>query len=152
LPPPSALGAVTPLPPSPTLQPSTPLTPHILKLLPPPSNLPRPACNPAIQLQARDRLAQEAEQEFIDVGKRGHEGRQFLDVVTIRQLLMLRDEKGLERTEIERRLGLRRGRWGGWGGRGLWATRVCDAGLMERGVYKMRGMGLYDFIACNAGL
>jgi len=40
-------------------------------------------------------------------------------VVTIRQLLMLRDEKGLERTEIERRLGLRRGAVGRLGRKGI---------------------------------
>ncbi len=32
-----------------------------------------------------------------------------MDVVSIMQLLMLRDEKGLDPVDIERRLGLRRG-------------------------------------------
>ena len=32
-----------------------------------------------------------------------------MDVVTIRQILVLRDEKGLEDGEIERTLGLKRG-------------------------------------------
>lgn len=36
-------------------------------------------------------------------------GRQFLDVVTLRQVLVLRDEGGVDAAEIERRLGLRRG-------------------------------------------
>ena len=66
--------------------------------------------NPAIAfLQARERLAQEAEEEFENLGRRGAAGRRFLDVVTIRQVLMMRDElrKGAE--EIETQLGLQKG-------------------------------------------
>ncbi|KAI9879491.1 MAG: hypothetical protein M1830_008367 [Pleopsidium flavum] len=121
-----SLGAVTPSPtfsnsstfnPSPTSsqQSSIPNFPSSHQQI-----FPDPTRNPAIQiLQARDRLAQEAEQEFIHAGKRGHEGRQFLDVVSLRQVLMLRDEKGLEAGEIERRLGLRGGVVGRLGRRGI---------------------------------
>ncbi|KAK5011533.1 hypothetical protein LTR28_000373 [Elasticomyces elasticus] len=71
---------------------------------------PDPRMNPALKaLEARARLQDEAEREFVEAGRRGHEGRQFLDVVTIRQVLMLRDEKRLAAEEIERRLGLRKG-------------------------------------------
>lgn len=59
-------------------------------------------------LTARYRLAAEAEQEFEDTGRRGAEGRQFLDVGTLRQVLVMRGE-GREDGEIERGLGLRRG-------------------------------------------
>jgi len=76
--------------------------------------------NPAVSLlTARYRLAEEAEREFSNMGRKGGEGRQFLDVVTLRQVLILRDEKGLEGEEIERRLGLRRGVVGQLGGRGV---------------------------------
>ncbi len=82
--------------------------------------------NPAIQiLEARSALSSAADKEFIEAGKRGHEGRQFLDVVTIRQVLMLRDEKGLEEAEIERRLGLKKGVVERLGPRGV----VGDASL-----------------------
>ena len=43
------------------------------------------------------------------MGRTGHTERRFLDVVTIRQVLMLRDEKGLAGGEIEKRLGLKGG-------------------------------------------
>ena len=75
-----------------------------------PQMFPSPATNPAIQVvDARNRLTDEAEAEFADMGRRGFEGRRFLDVVLIRQMLSLRDEKGMEAGEIERRLGLRKG-------------------------------------------
>jgi hypothetical protein len=60
-------------------------------------------------LTARYRLAEEAEREFTSIGKMGGEGRQFLDVVTLRKVLELRDEKGVDGGEIERRLELRKG-------------------------------------------
>ena len=78
---------------------------------PPHSSTPsNPAQNPAITLlHARDSLAQKAEREFLEAGKRGHSGREFLDVVQIRQLLMLRDDKKLNSADIEQRMGLKRG-------------------------------------------
>ena len=45
----------------------------------------------------------------MEAGRRGHEGRQFLDVFTIRQILTLRDERGRSAAEIEKALGLKRG-------------------------------------------
>lgn len=59
------------------------------------------------------------------MGRRGRQGRRFLDVVTIRQVLMLRDEKGVEGREIERRLGLGEGVVGRLGPRGV----VGDTGM-----------------------
>ncbi|KAH7412459.1 hypothetical protein BKA64DRAFT_329252 [Cadophora sp. MPI-SDFR-AT-0126] len=77
--------------------------------------------NPAVSLlTARYRLAGEAENEFARTGKStAAEGRQFLDVLTLRQILVLRDEKGVEAGEIERRLGLKRGVVGRLGRRGV---------------------------------
>lgn len=70
---------------------------------------PDPRKNPAIMvLDARSRLQDEAEREFLDAGKRGHAGRKFLDVGVVRQVLMMR-ERGLAEQEIERTLGLRGG-------------------------------------------
>ncbi|KAE9367185.1 hypothetical protein N431DRAFT_487576 [Stipitochalara longipes BDJ] len=75
--------------------------------------------NPAVSLlTARYRLAEEAEREFANIGKAGGEGRQFLDVVTIRKLLEMR-EAGVEGGEIERRLELRKGVVGRLGMRGV---------------------------------
>ncbi|KAK5109689.1 hypothetical protein LTR62_006811 [Meristemomyces frigidus] len=71
---------------------------------------PDPSKNPAIAvLEARSRLADQAELEFQQAGRRGHEGRQFLDVYMIRQILVQRDEKGKSAAEIEKSMGLKRG-------------------------------------------
>lgn len=59
-------------------------------------------------LEARERLAAEAEEEFVNVGRKGATGRQFLDVYTIRQVLQIRD-KGVSNKEIEGKLGLKAG-------------------------------------------
>jgi hypothetical protein len=76
--------------------------------------------NPALSLlTARYRLAEEADQEFAGLGRKGALGRQFLDVFTIREMLVLRDEKGVEPAEIEKKLGLRNGVVGKLGRKGL---------------------------------
>jgi hypothetical protein len=76
--------------------------------------------NPAIALlQARERLAQEAEEEFENLGRRGAAGRRFLDVVTIRQVLMMRDDLRKGEEEIEQQLGLEKGVVGKLGSRGV---------------------------------
>ena len=53
------------------------------------------------------------------MGKKGFEGRRFLDVMVVRQMLMLRDEKGMGEDEIERTLGLKKGLVGRLGRRGV---------------------------------
>ena len=45
----------------------------------------------------------------MEAGRRGHTGREFLDVYTIRQILVQRDAKGKSAAEIERSLGLKKG-------------------------------------------
>ncbi|PBP27407.1 hypothetical protein BUE80_DR001674 [Diplocarpon rosae] len=81
---------------------------------------PAPRANPAVSLlTARYRLAAEAEREFARTGKSSAEGRRFLDVYTLRQVLVLRDEQGLEARQIERSLGLGEGVVAQLGRRGL---------------------------------
>ena len=63
-------------------------------------------------------MAEEAEKEFAEIGRTGAKGRQFLDVVTLRQVLVMR-EKSVSEDEIERKLGLRKGVVGRLGGRGV---------------------------------
>jgi hypothetical protein len=72
-------------------------------------------------LTARSRIAQEAEKEFESIGRKSSLGRSFLDVVTIRQVLMMRDEQRKGAEEIERTLGLRKGVVGKLGPRGLYS-------------------------------
>lgn len=81
--------------------------------------------NPAVRvLAARERLAGEAEREFARVrgytdDEGGAGGRRFLDVVTLRRVLVMRDEKGMGAGEIERVMGLAGGVVGRLGGRGV---------------------------------
>ncbi|KAF2840512.1 hypothetical protein M501DRAFT_931817 [Patellaria atrata CBS 101060] len=93
---------------------------------PTPSNAIRPsfsrlpiAQNPAlVVLEARRWLQAEAEKEFEGVGRRGFKGRRFVDAVTIRQALRLREE-GVEESRIEKSLGLENGVVGKLGRQGV---------------------------------
>ena len=49
----------------------------------------------------------------------GGGGRKFLDVMTIRQILMFRDEKRMGNADIENKLGLVAGTVGRLGGQGI---------------------------------
>ncbi|KAF4549696.1 Hypothetical protein D9617_20g027520 [Elsinoe fawcettii] len=70
---------------------------------------PDPSKNPALMiLRARERIAAEAEKEAGEMGRRGFEGRRFLDVGTIRQALSLR-ERGMADEKVESMLELRKG-------------------------------------------
>ncbi|KAL8689339.1 MAG: hypothetical protein Q9218_004970 [Villophora microphyllina] len=90
-----------------------------------PQIFPNPSLNPALQvLSRREELAREAEAEFSRLRGEGG-GRKFLDVVKIREVLMLRDEKRMGEAEIEKRLGLMQGTVGRLGKRGV----VGEAGL-----------------------
>jgi len=72
--------------------------------------MPDPRTNPALMvLDARSKIQDEADKEFLEAGRRGHAGRQFLDVSQIRQILVLRDQRGVKAGEIERQLGLKAG-------------------------------------------
>lgn len=107
------LRSVGPVQPNPTLSPSSafpqPANPNNPAQAPRPAG-PDPRTNPAIMvLDARSRLQQQADLEFQQAGRRGHEGRQFLDVYMIRDMLVQRDEKGKSAAEIERSMGLRKG-------------------------------------------
>ncbi|TGO65882.1 hypothetical protein BOTNAR_0073g00070 [Botryotinia narcissicola] len=67
------------------------------------------ANNPAVTLlTARSRIAEEAERDFEKIGRKGFQGRKYLDVATIRTVLVYRSE-GMNDIEIEERLELRRG-------------------------------------------
>lgn len=59
-------------------------------------------------LEARRLLQAQAQQEFEEMGRPGSEGREFLDVVTIRKILLLR-QRGDTAADIESRLRLKPG-------------------------------------------
>ncbi|SZF00880.1 unnamed protein product [Blumeria hordei] len=61
-------------------------------------------------LSARQHLAAQAAAEFSRLGKSAHQGRQFVDVGNIRQIIEMRDEKlGMTDSDIEKKLGLKTG-------------------------------------------
>ncbi|KAK3393671.1 hypothetical protein B0H63DRAFT_23590 [Podospora didyma] len=59
-------------------------------------------------LESRRRLQELADQEFDDIGKSGDRGREFLDIATIRDALILR-QRGEPASSIEARLRLKPG-------------------------------------------
>jgi hypothetical protein len=78
-----------------------------------------PSSNPALRiLQARGQLQDQADKEFETVGRRKFQGRQFLDVTIISQVLMAR-KNGVSDEEIEKRMGLRSGVVGRLGKKGV---------------------------------
>ncbi|KAK8196121.1 hypothetical protein M8818_007274 [Zalaria obscura] len=120
-----SLRELGPVQPNPTLSPSSafPQNPSSASASsssrPTRQTAPDPRTNPAITvLAARSRLADAEERESIEAGRRGHAGREFLDVGILRQVLTLR-ENGTAAGEIERRLGLRKGVVERLGGRGV---------------------------------
>lgn len=78
-----------------------------------------PASNPALRvLQARGQLQDQADKEFENVGRRTFQGRQFLDVTMISQVLVAK-KNGVADQEIEKRMGLRSGVVGRLGTKGV---------------------------------
>ncbi|KAL9117091.1 MAG: hypothetical protein Q9187_006376 [Circinaria calcarea] len=125
-----SLGPVTP---SPTLSNSSAFNPTQASTTSPHGPIfPDSASNPAIRvLTSRSNLSAAAEAEFNQTGRKGFKGREFLDVMMIRQVLMLRDERGVDEAEIERRLGLKEGVVKRLGGKGVVGDVGGGGGLGE---------------------
>ena len=71
---------------------------------------PDPKQNPALEvLEARTRILEEAEKEHARARVGEDTGRRFLDIGLIRQILVMRDRKGMKPSDIDRDLGLNRG-------------------------------------------
>ncbi|KAK3178179.1 hypothetical protein OEA41_000312 [Lepraria neglecta] len=103
---------------------------------PHPQIFPDASQNPAlIVLRARERLQQEADTEFAKTG-RGDGGRRFLDVSTIRQVLVMRDDKAMGEEQIEKNLGLAKGVVRGLGAKGVVGdVRVGKVTAEDSGLY-----------------
>ncbi|KAF2500998.1 hypothetical protein BU16DRAFT_612984 [Lophium mytilinum] len=79
------------------------------------SAYPDPSTNPALTvLVARTRLQQLAEDELSQTGRRGFEGRSFVDVTAVRQAMML-VQRGDTQSKAEETVGLKKGRLGALG-------------------------------------
>ncbi|KAI6881460.1 hypothetical protein KC360_g6519 [Hortaea werneckii] len=119
-----SLRSIGPVQPNPTLSPTSafpnPGNPNKNLTQAPRPLGPKPRENPTlVALESRAKLQQAADAEFQMAGKRGHEGRQFLDVYMIRQILIERDVQGRSAEEIERKMGLKRGVVERLGGKGI---------------------------------
>ncbi|KAJ4362174.1 hypothetical protein N0V95_001522 [Ascochyta clinopodiicola] len=79
---------------------------------PPQSAFPDARNNPVLRvLEARQRIADEAEQEMSQVGRRGFEGRKYVDAGVV-QLALMRLARGEPAQRIEKGLGIQKGRLG----------------------------------------
>ncbi|KAL6702684.1 hypothetical protein ACN47E_001231 [Coniothyrium glycines] len=79
---------------------------------PPQSPFPDPRNNPTLRvLEARQRIAEEAEEEMRDVGRKGFAGRKYVDAGII-QLALMRQARGEPDARIEDALGIKQGRLG----------------------------------------
>ena len=86
-------------------------------------------------LRARERLQQEAEAEFTRTG-REEGGKRFLDVSTIRQVIVLRDDRKMAEEQIEKNLGLAKGVVRGLGPKGVVGdVRVGKVTAEDSGLY-----------------
>ncbi|KAL9599099.1 MAG: hypothetical protein Q9219_004057 [cf. Caloplaca sp. 3 TL-2023] len=133
-----SLRSIGPVQPSSTLSNSSAFAPQTPSSTADPQNLsnifPNHASNPALtMLSRREELAREAEADLIKA-RTGGEGRRFLDVMKIREVLVMRDEKRMPESEIERILGLEKGLVERLGGKEV----VREAGLGDvKGVGKL---------------
>jgi hypothetical protein len=59
-------------------------------------------------LQARQQLQDKADRELDGIGRKGFQGKEFVDVHSLREALILR-RKGMKGRDIEGRLGLKDG-------------------------------------------
>ena len=98
---------------------------------------PDPSQNPALLvLKARERLQQEAEAEFARTSRSDNVGKSFVDVNSIRQILVMRDEKGMSDAEIERNMGLAAGVLKKLGPKGVVGdVRVGKVTAEDSGIY-----------------
>ncbi|KAL4885542.1 hypothetical protein BJY04DRAFT_214338 [Aspergillus karnatakaensis] len=111
----ASLRSLGPVTPSPTLSNSSTFNQPQSQSTNYPTVFP-PASNPALlALNSRQRITREAERESEDMGRANFPGRRYLDALTIRQAIVMRDKQGLGDGEVERTLRVRKGVLGGLG-------------------------------------
>ncbi|EER45243.1 conserved hypothetical protein [Histoplasma capsulatum H143] len=76
----------------------------------PPSTTSPKSRNPSLLVfSSRAELEKLAAREFESIGRQSHTGREFLDVVSIRHILAMRDKQGMSEEIIEKKLRLKKG-------------------------------------------
>lgn len=102
----ASLRSIGPVTPNPTMSNSSTFNAASRR----PSVFPDADNNPALLVvSSRARITRLAEQEQEAFGRPSHPGREFLDALTIRQVLSMRDRQRLSPGDIERLLRLRKG-------------------------------------------
>ncbi|KAL1303845.1 hypothetical protein AAFC00_000302 [Neodothiora populina] len=98
---------------------------------------PDPKKNPALMvLESRNRIQEDADREFLEAGRTGFEGRKFLDVGALRQILMMK-ERGMSGEKIEKTLELRPGLVARLGPAGLVGTTTMGVDDVRQGAIEM---------------
>ncbi|EEH18109.2 hypothetical protein PABG_00672 [Paracoccidioides brasiliensis Pb03] len=122
----ASLRSIGPVTPHPTLSNSSTFnkqqTPPFFQSpdSPIPSSTVSSTTNPALLvLSARAQLEKAAESELEAMGRHGHPGREFLDIVSIKQILAMRDREGVSEEMIERQFRLKKGVVGRLGVKGV---------------------------------
>ncbi|EFE34968.1 uncharacterized protein ARB_05924 [Trichophyton benhamiae CBS 112371] len=66
--------------------------------------------NPSLlTLMSRTRISAEAEADMESLGRKDHAGRRFVDVVSLKQIISMRDGQGVSEEVIETQFGLKKG-------------------------------------------
>ncbi|PLB54632.1 hypothetical protein P170DRAFT_505365 [Aspergillus steynii IBT 23096] len=106
----ASLRSIGPVNPVPTYSPTSTFSPQPSQQRGPAQPAITPASNPALLVyHAREQINKIAKYEVENIGRPSFAGRQFLDAVTIRQALSMRDRQGIRPGEIERILRLKKG-------------------------------------------
>ena len=109
----ASLRSIGPVTPAPTSSHSSTFDPSAAAATQPnPSQtlFPNASFNPSLLVvNARQRITEAAEKEAEEFGRQNHGGREFLDVLTIRQAISMRDRQGLSARDIESTLRLKKG-------------------------------------------
>ncbi|EYE99754.1 uncharacterized protein EURHEDRAFT_407752 [Aspergillus ruber CBS 135680] len=105
----ASLRHIGPVNPAPTFSPSSTFQPQP-RTQPAQTIFPQAFSNPSLLVfSAREKITKAAEKEAEQIGKPSFAGRQFLDGLTIRQVISMRDRQGLSAEEIEGTLRLGKG-------------------------------------------
>ncbi|EFR05377.1 hypothetical protein MGYG_08388 [Nannizzia gypsea CBS 118893] len=109
----ASLRSIGPVTPTPTLSRSSTFNqPRGRNVSEPTSGIIREEAmmNPSLlTLMSRKRISAEAEADMESLGTRDHTGRRFVDVVSLKQIISMRDGQGASEEVIERQFGLKKG-------------------------------------------
>ncbi|PGH10287.1 hypothetical protein GX51_00044 [Blastomyces parvus] len=119
----ASLRSIGPVTPNPFNQPLNPQHQQSLSTVFPPTS-PATATSTStnaalLVLSSRAELEKAAARELESVGRPNHPGREFLDVVSIRQILAMRDKEGVSEEVIEKQFRLKKGVVGSLGRKGI---------------------------------